>query len=218
MTGSTSAHRWAWSGVVLALLVAALVALGWTWITLERSSASFADREVFAGNHLGAGTVDIAVGDDTIGFAAANMAAGDVATGRLEVVNGGTLPVRFVLSASSNGGPLLDVLEVVAWRGTQGCASAPPESAPRWHPLQEPVPDLDSPASDPPSDPPPGSSLAHRLAPGETSLLCLRGELPLTASSAAQGQRLDLLLTVTAVHDIAATDERDDGPSGEGTA
>ena len=150
--------------------------------------------EAFGVNHLGAGTVDIAVGDKTIGFAAVNMAAGDVASGQLEVVNGGSLPLRFVVSASSNGGPLSTVLELVAWRGTSECASTPPSSATRWRPLLEPVPDVNA--------SPAGSPTTGRLAPQETSLLCMRGELPRSAANSVQGQRLDLLITVTAVHDI----------------
>ena len=194
MNANELVRRWAWSGLVLVLFAAAVGVLGWTWTGAKSLSAAFADTETFGVNRLGAGTVDIAVGDRTIGFAAVNMAAGDVATGQLEVVNGGSLPLRFVVSASSNGGPLSNVIELVAWRGSSECASAPPRSAARWRPLIDPVPGANASPSGPPT--------AGRLAPQETSLICMRGELPRSAANSVQGQRLDLLITVTAVHDL----------------
>lgn len=202
MSATESVARWAWSGLVVGLFAVALAVLAWTWTSTQNSSAAFADSAVFERNHLGAGTVDVSVGDETIAFAAANMAAGDVTTGRLEIVNGGTLPLRYALSASTNGGPLVGVLQLVVWRETDRCSGAPPNAATRWRPLVDEATESD----ESPDDDPTGG----RLAPGQTSLICMRGELPLAASSSAQGQRLDLLLTVEAVHDLDQT-ERDDG-------
>lgn len=200
-------RRWAWTALVLALLVGASGAMAWSWASMQRSSAAFADSEVLSGNHLGTGIVDVAVGDRTVPFAAVNMAAGDVATGTLEVVNGGTLPLVFDVTAVSNGGPLLDLLDVVAWHAaTSSCAAAPSTADATWRPLA----DVTEPTAAPPT-------AAQRLAPGASSLLCLRAELPLTASSAVQGQRLDLLLTVAAVHDVAAS-ERGRPAASEGSA
>jgi hypothetical protein len=196
MTTADPLNRWAWSGFLLVLFAGSLGMLTWTWTTIQSSSANFADTEQFAGNRLGAGTVDIAVGDDTVGFAAVNMAAGDVATGHLEVSNGGTLPLRFVLSASTGGGPLDDVLELVAWTGTSSCPSIPPDSADRWLPLTAASPESDVSAT-------PASG---ELGPGESSLLCMRAVLPLSAPNSIQGQRFDMVLRVDAEHDIAATE------------
>ncbi len=198
MTTTDIDRRWALSGLLLALFLGALGVLAWTWTTTQRSSAAFADSEVFSGNHLGAGTVDISIGDDTVRFAAVNMAAGDVATGQLGLINRGTLPLRFTLSASTDGNRLGDVLELVAWTGAATCASAPPTSADRWWPLRATSPDLETGGAETPR--------SGGLAPGESSLLCMRAELPLSAPSSVQGQRLDLLVTVDAEHDIAASE------------
>lgn len=197
MTPDTTIRRWAWSGFVLALFTLALGVLAWTWIAMQSSSATFADSEVFADNHLGAGTVDVSIGADTAAFAAVNMAAGDVATGRLEVVNNGTLPFRFVLSAATDGGPLGELLDLVAWTGTPGCGTNPPSAVVLWRPLQV------APTPETIRAPRPASGA---LAPGESSLLCMRGELPVSAPSSVQGQRLDLHLTVSAEHDVAASE------------
>lgn len=198
MTATDFDRRWALSGLLLALFLGALGVLAWTWTATQRSSAAFADSEVFSGNHLGAGTVDISIGDDTLRFAAANMAAGDVVTGRLEVLNSGTFPFRFTLSASTDGGPLGDVLELVAWTGTPTCGVAPPGSAARWWPLRATSPDPETGRVATPT--------SGALAPGESSLLCMRAELPLSAPSSVQGQRLDVFLTVDAEHDVAKTE------------
>jgi hypothetical protein len=198
MTATDFDRRWALSGLLLALFLGALGVLAWTWTATQRSSAAFADSEVFSGNHLGAGTVDISIGDDTVRFAAVNMAAGDVATGQLDLINGGTLPLRFTLSASIDGSQLGDVLELVAWTGAATCPPAPPASAGRWWPLGAPPPEPEAGRVETPT--------SGRLAPGESSLLCMRAELPMSAPSSVQGQRLDLLLTVDAEHDIAASE------------
>ena len=130
------------------------------------------------------------------------MAAGDAATGRLEIVNGGTLPLRFGLSASAPDGPLRGVLELIAWRGTSTCASEPPASVVTWRPLADTALQTGATTS--------GSPTSGRLAPGESVLVCMSGSLPLSASSSVQGRRLDLLLTVDAVHDIDASGAPDE--------
>ena len=198
MTTTDFDRRWALSGLLLALFLGALGVLAWTWTATERSSAAFADSEVFSGNHLGAGTVDISIGDDTVRFAAVNMAAGDVATGQLDLINGGTLPFRFTLSASTDGSQLGDVLELVAWTGAATCTPAPPTSAARWWPLGASSLDPETGRLATPT--------SGALAPGASSLLCMRAELPLSAPSSVQGQRLDLLVTVDAEHDVAASE------------
>ena len=201
MTTTDFDRRWALSGLLLALFLGALGVLAWTWTATQRSSAAFADSEVFSGNHLGAGTVDISIGDDTVRFAAVNMAAGDIATGQLDLINGGTLPLRFTLSASTDGSQLGDVLELVAWTGTTTCTPEPPTSAARWWPLGATPPEPETGRV--------GTPTSGRLALGESSLLCMRAELPLSAPSSVQGQRLDLLVTVDAEHDISASESED---------
>ena len=109
-----------------------------------------------------------------------------------------TLPFRFTLSASTDGSQLGDVLELVAWTGAATCTPAPPTSAARWWPLGASSPDPETGRVATPT--------SGALAPGESSLLCMRAELPLSAPSSVQGQRLDLLVTVDAEHDVAASE------------
>lgn len=196
MSGRDVARRRLWSGMVFAVFMGALGTLAWTWTTIHDSSAAFADREVIDGN-LGAGTVDVALGGDTVTFSARNMAAGDVASGHLELLNEGTLPFTYALSASSNGGPLADVIDLVAWLGSPLCAAEPPGDANPWRPIP-----ARSSSSNSGGDAEPTRG---RLAPDESSLLCMRAALPLSAPSAVQGQRLDLVITVSAEHDVDGT-------------
>jgi hypothetical protein len=178
--------------IVVAVFVAAIVALVWNWNSTQTSSAAFADREVFDRNHLGAGTVDIALGDDTVGFTALDMAAGDVATGQLELLNSGTFALRYTLSASTDDGVLGDVLELRAWLGSSGCGESPPVEAQVWLPLVDGAP-IASDARGP---------TAGQLTPGASDVLCLAAGLPLSLPNSMQGKGLDLTLSVHASHDI----------------
>jgi hypothetical protein len=188
---SDTTQRSIWSCVVVLVFIAAAGFLVWTWLGIDRSSASFADRQEFGTNHLGAGTVDVAFGDDTVAFAAVNMAPGDVADGRLEVVNRGTLAFRYSLSSTVADGPLLGVLDLVAWRGDGDCAELPPVGAVEWRPLVDAagVAEVSSPT-------------LGRLAPGTSQLLCLSASLPISAPNRFQGERLQFVVSVAAVQDV----------------
>jgi hypothetical protein len=195
MTARSSHRLWS-SGVVVCFAMAALT-LAWLWGAMQGSSASFADQETIAGNRLGAGTVDVAAGDDTVVFAATDMAAGDVAAGQLEIVNRGTLPFTYSLAATVGDGPLLDVLDLVAWAGDSTCrGDAPPSSAESWRPLVEPLGTLGAARGSGPT--------IGRLAPGESTLVCLRAELPLSAPNRYQGERVAMVIAVDAEHDVEA--------------
>ena len=198
---ATATQRGAMSAVVVVLFVVASGVLGWTWGSMSASSASFADRQVFDDNQLGTGTVDIALGDDTVDFVAMNMAAGDATAGQLELLNNGTLALGFTLSATSNDVTLADVLDLVAWSGAPGCSERPSSPGELWRPLA----DGDNP---PPGDAAPSSG---RLAPDESLIVCLAGDLPLSAPNSIQGQRLDVRITVRAEHDLAADAQPDLG-------
>ncbi len=177
------------SALVVVVFVAAAGTLTWSWSSLRSTSAAFADHEVVSGNRLGAGTLDIAAGDDTVLFTATNLAAGDRATGQLVLENRGTLPLVYSLSATATAGPLRTALDIVAWNGASPCPASPPSGSPIWRPLVD-----GARASEPrPTD--------GRLAPGASRLLCMAATLPIDASSDAQGQRLDMLIGVFAEHD-----------------
>lgn len=188
---SDTTTRSVWSFAVVVVFIAAAGLLVWTWLEIDRSSASFADREEFGTNRLGAGTVDVAFGDGTVAFAAVNMAPGDVADGRLELVNRGTLAFRYSLSSTVGEGPLLSVLDLTAWRGDGTCADLPPADAIQWRPL------VDESGRSGVSSPTVG-----RLAVGASQLLCLSARLPISAANRFQGERLQFMISVTAVHDV----------------
>ena len=172
-------------------LVAALAVLGWSWSSWQSSSASFADSERISGNYLGAGRVEVGVGRATAQFRATGLAAGDSATGRLEVTNDGTLPLVYSLRAASGGGPLASELQVRAWNGSGSCDATVPAGAATWDVLGDP----DG------NDSPPATG---RLGVGESRLVCLFADLPIDATSEVQGRRLDLVLGIDAVHDVDA--------------
>ncbi|NND74489.1 MAG: hypothetical protein HKN44_05735 [Ilumatobacter sp.] len=175
----------------LAIVVAFLMGLGtltWTWTNVRTTSANFGDRETLDRNHLGAGTLDVAVGANTVSFDVIDMAAGDLQDGRLEVTNSGSLPLRYAVSAGSSGGPLAAVIELALWLDDGStCASQPPATA--WfHPTGQTVVAL--------------SGTPRALAPGQSEMLCMLGRLPLSAPSSAQGRELALNIVITAEHDL----------------
>ncbi len=178
---------------VLALFAAATGFLAWSWATVQTSSANFGDQEVFDRNHLGAGTIDIALGSDTVKFDVVDLAPGDVRAGRLELTNQGTFPLRYTVSASSTGGPLADVIEVALWLRTgANCAQqVPPAGADTW---RRPGRLATAPII----------PTARSLAPGESDVVCMLGRLPLSASSSVQGQQLELRVVASAEHDLEA--------------
>lgn len=174
--------------VAVALLAAAT--LTWSWATMTRSSASFADQEAVTGNRLGAGTLDIGFGDATAIFTAYDLAAGDAVTGNLLVRNDGSLPLRYELTSFAPAGLLRDVIDITAWNGTGACPTSAPAGATVWRPLEAPT-----------------TPIAGMLAVGATQLVCMRADLPISAPTEAQGRRLDLVIGAAAEHDIEASEQ-----------
>lgn len=185
---------------VLALLLLLVLAVPlWLWWSSTQSSASFADSEVLDNNHLGAGTLDIAVGDRSIAFAAENMAPGDVASGQLVLENVGSLPLHYWVRASTSGGPLVEWLSFDVRETTGICRPTVSGT-----PLASGV-SLAGPGAVLLGRVPGTSTGAQRsLAPGESDTLCLIATLPLTAPNSVQGQRLDVDLVVQAEQDTEA--------------
>lgn len=189
---TTSDDRRRQTAAVVVVFVLAILSLVWIWTTLRPTSASFSDRETIEGNRLGAGTLDVEVGEQTIAFSAQNMAAGDTVRGQFEVVNAGSLPLRFDISSFAPASPLREILDIRAWNSSGACAPTPPTSAPIWSVL------------DPGSVAP--TVRQGALPVGASRLICMVATLPLDSGPAAQGQRLDLIIGVDAAHDIAASE------------
>lgn len=189
------AHRRTIATVAAFVVLTAM--LGWTYVHAQQSSASFSDIEEIPDNSLGAGTVVVVVGERSSIFEVDNMAPGDRALGVLEIVNDGTLPFRFLASATVTEGRLADELDVIAWRSTTSCGDSPPAGAATWAPL-----------TDPPATVVAGPVGARRgrLGPGSSMLICLAAELPLSTSNDVQAQRLEFGVTIDAEHDVAASE------------
>jgi len=184
--------------IALVLLIIALTPL-WLWWRASQTAAAFSDSEVLESNHLGAGTLDLEVGEDTATFAVENMAPGDVLSGQLELMNAGTLPLTFVVSGTSDGDELASWLRFDVWRSDAICRPDSPgvliasdvTLTPRASILIGDVADVTS-------------SPAARLAVDESTIVCLGAHLLLEAPNAVQGRRSEVDLVVSAVHDLEA--------------
>jgi hypothetical protein len=181
--------------LLLLIVVSAPVLL---WYQSARSSAAFADSEVLATNHLGAGILDLEIGEQTVTFEANNLAPGDTVSGQLELVNAGTLPILLEVAATSDGDPLAQWLSFDLWKSATVCS--PDDTDPRFVSdvvlTTSPAVLLSSSAETP--------SHESRLAVGEDTIFCLGSQLLLDAPNAVQGRRTEIDLVVYAVHDIEA--------------
>lgn len=187
------APRLARSALVVVVFVATAGLLVWLWQSMHRSSAAFGDHTTIGPNRLAAGTVDLAVGETSAMFGVVDMAPGDVAHGRLVLVNEGTLPLRFRITTSSSGGLLGELLDLTAWSTESDCGDAgdvPVER--RWSPLDA------ASASDA------GRASSGHLAPTEAHTVCLTARLPVSASNEVQGSSLGVTFTMHAEHDLEA--------------
>jgi hypothetical protein len=181
--------------LVLLIIVLAPVLL---WYQSARSSAAFADSEVLATNHLGAGILDLEIGEQTVTFEANNLAPGDTVSGQLELVNAGTLPILLEVAANSDGDPLAQWLSFDLWKSATVCS--PDDTDPLFSSdvvLTTSRAVLLSSSAETSSD-------DNRLAVGENAIFCLGSQLLLDAPNEVQGRRTEIDLVVVAVHDIEA--------------
>lgn len=181
--------------VLCLLLLAVALPLG-LWWRASTSSAAFADSEVLENNHLGAATLDIELGDATAGLSAQNLAPGDRVSGQIELVNAGTLPLRYWVTATTSGGALADWLSLDIWETSTICNPDQPGQALRSDIAFETGTTLLI------GQPTSGGEDDRRLQPGGAHRLCLVTTLPLTAPNDLQGQRLDVDLLIAAEHDL----------------
>lgn len=183
--------------VVALVTVVAIVALSAPfvlWWLSSRSAARFGDSEVLDANHLGAATLDLGVAPTTAAFSAENLAPGDRVTGLLVLTNDGTLPLRFGVSAETDGGPLGEWLRFDAWSATGAC-SVDQATGGFAHDLQlATTPKVLLPLAAEASQP------FQLVLPGESATLCLGASLPLSAPNEAQGRQLGVTISLTAEH------------------
>lgn len=168
------------------------------WFNSSRSSAAFADSEVLATNHLGAGTLDLEIGEKTMTFDAKNLAPGDTVSGHLELVNAGTLPIVLEISGTSDDDLLASWLRFDLWQTASTCSPADldPRFASDLVLTSRPTVLLNV-AQQPSAD-------HARLAVGQSAVFCLGARLLLEAPNDVQGRRTEIDLAIHAIHDIEA--------------
>lgn len=155
------------------------------------TNALFTDTEVVDGNTFVAGTLDLAVGDQTETVTAANMAPGDTAEGQVELRNDGTIPLTYTFTVSVAPGDspeLAEALHALTYLSTGTCDAATLDAATPLHTA--------------PGFPTAGETHAYtaqrQLAPGASEVLCLRGLLPLGTPDDYQGDTSTLTWTFNA--------------------
>lgn len=196
--------------VIVLLVVVAPAAIA---VLSIDSGANFADHEMFTGNRLGAGSVDVAIddvveivgadptnrveaGDPTV-FSATNLAPGDHVTGALAVNNNGTLPLRFwvTATATTSSGTLGDWLLFDGWVASD-CRRGPAAAERIFTTNVVLGPTAArligrSGSSD-------GSVQELRLEPGDDLVVCVGAHLPLAAPNDVQSATVEVELIVSA--------------------
>lgn len=181
---------------LLALIVLVIVVSPTAMIVLRatRGSAAFGDAEPVGRNRVAAATLDIAIGERTVPIRADGLAPGDSVAGTIDLVNAGTIPLRYSVSVSgttSNG--------LGAWL-TWSFAPAPERGCPSAETWA--------------TDPPPGALTVEGgrftagatvplldgrvLDVGEGELLCLTADFALGAPNAVQATTTELVFAVAA--------------------
>lgn len=98
-------HRFTVAAVV-AFLIAAMIGPLVLITSTERSQAAFGDSVTVGVNELSSATLDVEIGSRSVEIIGANLAPGDRAVGAIEVVNDGTLPLRYALVSTASEDPL----------------------------------------------------------------------------------------------------------------
>jgi hypothetical protein len=184
--------------VAIALLLLLVMSIPlFLWWRGSLSSAAFADSEVLESNHLGAATLDLEIGNGTATFRAENMAPGDVVSGQLELVNAGSLPLLFAVTAAGDGDRLAEWLRLSVWRSDATCSADAPGPLLAADIVLTPsltvlVGNVASPLA----------SAGTQLSVGDSTNVCLGALLLLDAPNAVQGRQTEIDLVVVAVHDF----------------
>lgn len=177
-----------------------------------QSSADPFGAGLGADGRLAAATLDVEAGQRTAPITVAALAPGDRATGSIEIVNAGDLPLHYALMLSPTGRPVEGWLRWDLWLApAQGCGGPTPAADDPDLFLAGAVLDGDSEIAlfgrpDPGFDP--GDRV---LAVGQRELLCLAVALPLDAPDTVQGAPVTPRFVAAAEHHLAPA------TAGEGT-
>ena len=185
--------------VIALLLLLAVTTPFWLWWRASRTTAAFADAEVLETNRLGAATLDLEIGPRTVLFDARNLAPGDTVTGHLELVNVGTLPLAFVVSATGDGDPLAEWLRFDVWTTDTICRPDQPGRL-----LASDLSLTSTSAILVGEYTATGLGPESKLGVGESTVVCLGAELLLSAPNSVQGRNSEVDLIVDAFHDLEA--------------
>jgi hypothetical protein len=195
-------RRKALAAVFVVLLVVAVAGtVGFAIQKVGRSQAAFGDLEDLGVNHLGAATLDLAVGERTALLEARDMAPGDRAIGTIELVNAGTLPLRYALLADTSASELTRWLTLDLWVGDDcelGVAGVPQgaEVLLRGNTIT-------SGGASWVGDVAVGAQAGDRvLLPAQRETLCVAVELPINAPNDAMGLEMTQLVTAAAEHAV----------------
>ena len=172
--------------IVIAVMVApaALIALH-----ARSGAASFGDNERVGRNSLSAARIDIAIGSKTAPVVGVDLAPGDLRRGSLEVINDGSIDLRFSVSSTEATEPSAQSLAPwLEWRfdwspDDQSCNSRTASAA-----GSTPIPgsrlaDGTAVAGDRSTGADPGDRV---LAPGERDVLCIEMNFALDAPNDVQ--------------------------------
>lgn len=170
----------------------------------DRGEASFGDAETFGLNRASAATVAIGVGETTLPVDTSLLAPGDRVDGRVEIVNEGTLPLRYAVVAERDRSTvvsLLDVLDWSIWAGSSdaGCSPVPAPGDLLFSGSMSTDQIVGDPAI--------GADTGDRsLDPGQVDVLCFEVVLPVGTDDAYQAADAIVRLVV-------AAEQATEGPS-----
>jgi hypothetical protein len=170
------------------------------------SLARFGASEPLGPNELAAATLSVKPGAGTVPLSVIGMTPGDSVSGRVDLVNDGSLPLRYSLELSlpdsTNGSSLLaEALHVELWHATN-CGTAPPTVSAILVPNRP----LAS-ATQLFGDPAPGQDPGDRpISVGRVDTICYRVRLPTEVANGAQSQRLTQAFVVRAEHAVPIGD------------
>ncbi len=188
--------------VIGALVVtAALIVPGVILVRAQRGQAAFGAAQRLGTYRLDAGTLDIEVGTRTTPIVVSNIAPGDRMVGSVELLNAGSLPLRYSLSFETSAQPLTGLLSWDIWTAS-ACEPGP-------SPAEALVSDRRLTAGsvallgDPASGEDPGD---RTIDPGAVELVCFAATMAIDAPDSAQGVASRHELTVAAEHAIESDD------------
>ncbi len=133
--------------------------------------ALWTDQGTSANNTFTAGTIDISLtGNNPLPFSVSAMAPGDSVTGTIDVVNSGTLQLRYAMTTTGDGSSILDEqLDCVIMVGATTLYSGKLSSAAIGNPAQ-------------------GSQAGDRtLSPSASETLTFTVSMPIDTSNSYQG-------------------------------